>query len=91
MQMIVGEDYDDIGSPFPSPPFLARQHSLKGPLCIVSRISGINPPSYSVMFLEGNGGPALGDVWHNLTWEKLRGQFIPLRHSVTFKNTWPLP
>lgn len=89
MELIVGTEDLDIGSPFPETPFVARQYNIaSGPLCIVSLTSGINPPSYNVMFLEGTGGPARGDVWTGVTFERLAKEFIPLRQALTFKNRW---
>lgn len=88
--MIVTNNRDDTDAmrQMPSGIFLARHHSLSGPLCIISRCGGINPASYSVMFLDGNGGPALGDVWVSVKEEKIRREFLPLEHSVTMKNDW---
>jgi hypothetical protein len=47
MEKTIGTDDDDIGSPFPETPFVARQYSLSGPICIISRSSGISPASYN--------------------------------------------
>ena len=89
MKIAISSDQIDIGSPFPETPFLARQYSMSGPLCIVSRNACLGAgPHYNVMFLEGSGGPAIGDVWSGLTHEKMARQFIPLRTSVTMSNVW---
>lgn len=88
MKIEIGKERVITEIPLPGSPFVARQYSLTGPLCIISRISGISPPSYSVMFLEGTGGPALGDVWHSLTHEKILSTFIPVQQAVTLTNEW---
>jgi hypothetical protein len=89
MKIILNNTEVDRIREMPRSPFLARQHSMNcGPLCIVARNVCINPPVYSVMFLEGTGGPAIGDTRTNVTERQLREQFIPIEHSVTLSNIW---
>ena len=87
MRITINKDEDTMHE-MPSGIFLARHFSLTGPLCIISRCSGISPSIYSIMFLDGNGGPAIGDVWTGVKEEKIRREFVPINYSVTMKNEW---
>jgi hypothetical protein len=65
--------------------YLARQHSLQGPLCVIAPCCSCHG-RYHIMYLEGTGGPAIGDVLY-VERDKLK-EYIPLEHSVTMLNTW---
>lgn len=87
MDIHIHDDADLMGE-MPSSPFLATHKTLDGPLCVVARSSGL-VGSFNVLFLEGHGGPAVGDA-HCYTDEKeIRKSFIPVRKSVTIRNRWP--
>lgn len=88
MEISIGDELKMSEIPLPGTPFVAKHLCVTGPLCIVSVSSGISPASYNVMFLQGNGGPAIGDVWTGVPRQKIEAQFIPLREAVTLSNSW---
>jgi hypothetical protein len=90
MKIDIHNEPTDVASPLPDTPFLARQYNIvSGPLVIVARDACLGVAAhYNIMFLEGTGGPALGDVWHGLKHAEMVKQFIPLRTPVTFTNRW---
>jgi hypothetical protein len=90
MKIVIGTEAQDIASPLPETPFLARHFNINsGALCIVSTNVGLGmAPHYNVMFLEGTSGPAQGDVWNGIKQDVILREFIPLRVSVTMTNRW---
>jgi len=85
MKIICNNDDTVLAVRQPSGLYLARHYSLTGPLCVIAPSAGISG-RFNIMFLDGYGGPAIGDTW-SIDRDKL-SKFIPIEHSVTFKNEW---